>query len=52
MQLSFSKAFAIIHKQSFSRGIYTPPNQEPITRSLHMCRTLESILSSEELFLE
>ena len=26
--------------------------QEPITRSLHLCGTLESTLSSEELFLE
>ena len=26
--------------------------QEPITRSLHLCSTLESTLSSEELFLE
>ena len=26
--------------------------QEPITRSLHLCCTLESTLSSEELFLE
>ena len=26
--------------------------QEPITRSLHMCCTLESTLSDEELFLE
>ena len=28
------------------------PTQEPITRSLHMCCTLESTLSDEELFLE
>ena len=27
-------------------------NQEPITRSLHLCCTLESTLSNEELFLE
>ena len=26
--------------------------QEPITRSLHLCCTLESTLSSEELFSE
>ena len=26
--------------------------QEPITRSLHLCCTLESTLSNEELFLE
>ena len=26
--------------------------QEPITRSLHLCCTLESTLSSEKLFLE
>ena len=28
------------------------PGQEPITRSLHLCCTLESALSNEELFLE
>ena len=27
-------------------------NKEPITRSLHLCCTLESTLSNEELFLE
>ena len=27
-------------------------SQEPITRSLHLCCTLESILSNEELFLQ
>ena len=31
-------------------GMYR--GQEPITRSLHMCCTLESTLSSEELFIE
>ena len=30
----------------------TSCHQEPITRSLHLCCTLESTLSNEELFLE
>ena len=30
----------------------TGKGQEPITRSLHLCCTLESTLPSEELFLE
>ena len=32
--------------------IFSEKEQEPITQSLHLCCTLESTLSNEELFLE
>ena len=52
MSCSVLYCFVFLLKYTFATCQVFYLLQEPITRSLHMCCTLESTLSNEELFLE